>query len=91
MATTIKDSRIDVRLSKSQKTLLEQAAAARGKSLSEFMVTVSTEAAEMVLADQNRLSLSEEAMQSFIARLEEPPRVLPKLKALFERPSVLKG
>ena len=84
-----KKSRIDVRLSAGQKALLEQAAAAQGKKLSDFVVAASTEAAELVLANQNRFSLSEENMSSFLACLDEPPQVLPKLRELFGRKSVL--
>lgn len=86
-----KDSRIDVRLSLGQKTLLEQAAAAQGKKLSDFVVAASTEAAELALADQNRFALADENMSAFLARLEEPPQVLPKLRELFGRKSVLEG
>ena len=91
MTTTTKNSRIDVRLNLGQKALLEQAAAAQGKKLSDFVVAASTEAAELVLAEQNRFSLSEKNMDAFLARLEESPQVLPKLRELFNRKSVLEG
>lgn len=83
-----KDARIDLRVNVMQKTLLEEAAASQGKKLSDFVISASTEAAQVVLADQNRFALPEEEMKAFLARLEEEPRVLPKLKALFARKSV---
>ena len=45
-------------------------------------------AAQLVLADQNRFTLSEEKMDRFLASLEEEPKVLPKLRELFARKSV---
>jgi len=83
-----KDSRIDLRVSSVQKALLEQAAVARGKKLSDFVIAASTEAAELTLADQNQFFLSEENMDLFLRRLEEPPQVLPGLLDLFARKSV---
>lgn len=83
-----KDARIDLRVNLTQKTLLEEAAASQGKKLSDFVISASTEAAQIVLADQNRFALPEDKMKLFLARLEEEPLVLPKLKALFARKSV---
>lgn len=83
-----KDTRIDIRVSQTQKALLEQAAASQGKKLSDFVISTSTEAAELALADQNRFFLSEAQMQKFLDRLEEEPQEIPALKALFARKSV---
>lgn len=83
-----KDARIDLRVNQNQKTLLEQAAASQGKKLSDFVITASTEAAQMVLADQNRFYLPEDKMELFLASLEEEPQELPKLRELFNRKSV---
>ncbi len=83
-----KDARIDIRVTLTEKELLEQAAAAQGKKLSDFVIGASTEAAQMALADQNRFTLQEEQMDQFLASLEEEPKVLPKLRELFARKSV---
>ena len=83
-----KDARIDLRVNLTQKTLLERAAASQGKKLSDFVISASTEAAQLALADQNRFSLPEDKMALFLASLEEEPMVLPKLQALFARKSV---
>jgi uncharacterized protein (DUF1778 family) len=77
-----------LRVNLTQKTLLEQAAAAQGKKLSDFVISASTQAAQMALADQNRFSLPEEKMALFLESLEEEPKVLPKLRDLFSRKSV---
>ena len=83
-----KDARIDLRVNLTQKTLLERAAASQGKKLSDFVISASTEAAQLALADQNRFTLPEDKMALFLASLEEEPMVLPKLQALFARKSV---
>ncbi len=85
---TSKDARIDLRVNLAQKTLLERAAASQGKKLSDFVISASTEAAQLALADQNRFTLPEDKMALFLASLEEEPREIPELRALFARKSV---
>ncbi len=87
-AHSSKDARIDLRVSLTQKTLLELAAASQGKKLSDFVISASTEAAQMALADQNRFVLPEEQMTKFLESLEGEPRDIPELRALFARKSV---
>jgi uncharacterized protein (DUF1778 family) len=88
VTTSSKDARIDLRVNQAQKALLEQAAASQGKKLSDFVISASTEAAQLALADQNRFYLSEEQMAKFLAILEEEPREIPALRELFARKSV---
>ncbi len=83
-----KGARIDLRVNLTQKTLLERAAASQGKKLSDFVISASTEAAQMALADQNQFTLPEDKMALFLASLEEEPREIPELRALFARKSV---
>jgi uncharacterized protein (DUF1778 family) len=84
-----KDARIDLRLNQIQKVLLEKAAQLQGRSLSEFVIAASTDAAETTLANDARLFLSEVQMDQFLVSLEEEPRIIPELKALFARKSVV--
>lgn len=87
-APTTKNARIDLRVNPAQKALLEQAAESQGKNLSDFVISVSTEAAQMVLADQNRFFLPEEQMKKFLESLDEDPGENSKLRDLFARKSV---
>jgi uncharacterized protein (DUF1778 family) len=87
-SATSKDARIDLRVNLAQKTMLELAAAAQGKKLSDFVIGTSTEAAQLALADQNHFTLPEDAMSQFLASIEEEPKVLPRLRELFDRKSV---
>lgn len=87
-AVQIKDSRIDLRITRSQKVLLESAATAQGQKLSEFVLDASTEAAEIALASQTDIRLQPPAMEIFLAQLQEDPKPISKLQALFARKSV---
>lgn len=84
----LKDARIDLRVNQAQKALLEQAAAMQGKKLSDFVITASTEVAQIALADQNRFFLPEDQMAKFLSLLEAEPREIPALRRLFARKSV---
>ena len=88
IAQNSKDARIDLRVNQAEKALLELAAASQGKKLSEFVISSSTEAAQMALADQNRFVLPEAEMKKFLASLEEEPKEIPALRELFARKSV---
>ncbi len=83
-----KVARIDLRITPTQKALIEQAAAAQGRTLSEFMVGASTAAAHLALADQNRFVLTDEQMARFLQRLDEEPTEIAGLRELFARKSV---
>lgn len=83
-----KDARIDLRVNQAEKALLELAAASQGMKLSEFVVSASTEAAEMALADQNRFALPQDQMDQFLASLEAEPQNIEALRSLFARKSV---
>lgn len=87
-AHALKDARIDLRVNLAQKTLLENAAAAQGKKLSDFVISSSTEAAQMALADQNRFVLPAEKMELFLSQLEEEPTPSSAVRELFARKSV---
>ncbi len=87
-AAKSKDARIDLRIDQAQKALLELAAASQGKKLSEFVISSSTEAAQLALADQNRFVLPEAEMEKFLASLEDEPTEIPGLRDLFSRKSV---
>jgi uncharacterized protein (DUF1778 family) len=83
-----KDERLDLRLSAAAKTLLQRAAAARHKSLSEFVIDSSLSAAAEALADRRELLLNDEQWQAFVAALDAPDRARPELDRLLREPSV---
>lgn len=84
-----KAERLAVRVSASQKALLDQASRATGSTLSEFVLTAATEAAEDVLADRRRFVMPRQEWSAFVQLLDAPPRSLPRLRGLLESPGVL--
>jgi uncharacterized protein (DUF1778 family) len=74
---------INLRASRRQKTLIDQAAQALGRSRSDFMLDTVRREAESVLLDQRYFVLSKDAFKSFTAMLDRPPKSNPKLRRLM--------
>lgn len=75
---------INLRASRRQKALIDQAAETLGRSRSDFMLDTACREAEAVLLDRRYFMLSEEAFGRFTAMLDKPPRDNPKLRRLLE-------
>lgn len=80
-----KTARLDLRMTPAAKSLLEQAAAARHKTVSEFVLDQSLTAAEETLADRRLFLLNDEQWAEFNRLLDAPPRDMPKLHELAAR------
>ena len=80
--------KLDLRLSRDAKRLLQEAAAANSRTVSEFVLESALERAEETLPDRRRFGLDAEAWAVFQAALDEPPRRLPRLAVLLSEPSV---
>lgn len=78
-------SRIQMRLSDAAKSIIEQAAAVRHKSVTEFMLENSLSAAYDTLADQRLFALNDEQWAEFNARLDALPAPNKGLKDLADR------
>lgn len=89
MLAQSKSERIDIRAPKSAKLLLQQAAAARSKSVSEFVLDAALREADNVLAAPPRLSLSPEQWALFLDALDQPARRRPGLEKLLASKSAL--
>ncbi len=90
MGVTSKAERIALRVVSDDKERLEQAAKLQHQSLTEFVLSASRVAADLVLGDQTRFVLPKKQMTALHAALDAPPRAIPQLKALFARPNVFK-
>ena len=67
-------ARFDTRLSRSQKDLFEEAARIKGfKSLSEFVIHTTQEAATIIIEKHNAVLASERDKQVFFEALANPP------------------
>jgi len=84
-----KSERIDVRASIPVKQLLQEAARACHKNVSEFLLEAGVSAANQALADRNRFKLDEEQWTAFQRALDAPVKSKPRLKKLLTEPGVL--
>ena len=89
MATTQKDTRIDLRIENSQKDFLVYAAGLMKMKLSAFVLNSAIKEAETLVATQTQFALAEGQWKAFSAALDRPAREIPKLKKLFRESSPL--
>ena len=83
-----RSERIDVRTSAAVKHLLQQAAQAANKTVSEFILDSALTSAAETLADRRMFLLDEDRWKAFIAALDQPPQPRPRLDRLLREPSV---
>jgi uncharacterized protein (DUF1778 family) len=69
----------------SAKQMLQQAATAANKTLTEFLLDNGMQAAHDTLADRRVFMLDEKQWDAFMAALDAPPADNPRLRALFAR------
>jgi uncharacterized protein (DUF1778 family) len=81
--------RLDLRLTRAAKQTLRAAAAAEGKSISEFVLDAALTEAEERLAARRVFTLDAKNWDAFVAALDAPPRRHPRLERLFGESSVL--
>lgn len=78
-----RDVSINLRASRQQRSLIDRAAEALGKSRSDFMLEAARREAESVLLDRRYFALDAEAFKAFRERLDAPPTANPKLRRLL--------
>jgi uncharacterized protein (DUF1778 family) len=83
-----KQERIEVRLTRTAKALLQRAAAVRHKTVTEFVLDSGLAAAAETLADRREFLLDEKQWQAFLAALDAPPKPKPRLEQLLKTPSI---
>lgn len=84
-----KTERIDVRASTPVKQLLQEAARACHKNVSEFLLDAGVTAAAQTLADRHQFVLNDTQWQAFQEALDRPVQSKPRLKKLLREPGVL--
>lgn len=75
---------INLRATRKQKALIDQAAEALGRSRSDFMLDTACREAENVLLDRRYFVLSAEAYRKFTSMLDRSPKNNAKLRRLLE-------
>ena len=84
MAVAVKDSRVDFRVSDVQKSLLKRAAEIKHLSLSSYILSSSIKQAELDIAENEMLILSNRDRDLVMSALENPPEPNEALKGLFK-------
>jgi len=83
-----RDARLELRLSKDVKSLLQQAADTMGKKLSEFVLDCARHEAVDVIADRRVFLLDKQQMDAFESALNSPVRENPALQRLMTEKSI---
>lgn len=84
-----KTERIDVRASGQVKALLQEAAKASHKNVSEFLLDAGIAMAHETLAEQRLFALTAEQWDVFQAALNRPVQNKPRLRKLLTQPGLL--
>ena len=84
MAVAVKDSRVDFRVSDVQKSLLERAAEIKHLSLSSYILSSSIKQAELDIAENEMLILSNRDRDLVMSALKNPPEPNEALKGMFK-------
>ncbi len=84
-----KTERIDIRTNPSVKEILQKAALAAHKNVSEFLLDAGLEAAEITLSGRQIFRLDEAQWQAFQEALDRPVQDKPRLTKLLSEPSIL--
>lgn len=87
MALT-KSDRIELRLTREQKTEIEQAAAISGRSVTDFSVPLLVKEAEQIIRVERDLQMSKRSWEAFNEILDRPAKPVSGLADLLKRPSV---
>lgn len=75
-----RNARLEARVSSAQKDLFQQAATLAGKTLSEFVIESTQQAAAKVLQEQNLIRLSRDEQIAFVSALLSPSEPGPRLR-----------
>jgi uncharacterized protein (DUF1778 family) len=73
-ATAKRTERLDARVTKEEKRVVETAASLRGISVTDLMRTAITDAANKIIQENEILTLSERERRAFVQALMNPPR-----------------
>jgi uncharacterized protein (DUF1778 family) len=82
-AKGLRAENINLRVTRSQKALIDRAAEAQGRNRSDFMLEAACREAESVLLDRRYFNLGEEEFERFTAMLDAPPEDNPRLARLL--------
>jgi len=86
-SSPLQSEKLELRLTPGAKQTLQRAAAQR--SVSDFVLESALASAAETLADRQSFQLDPEQWEVFVAALDAPPEVHPRLARLLQEPSTL--
>ena len=87
-ASAVRTGRLGLRTTPAQAALIQRAAEATRKSVTEFVLTSVCEKAEQVLLDQRIFIVDEQTWQTFQEAIERPARLNMGLRELISEPAI---
>lgn len=81
----VRSERLEARVTADQKSLIAQAAALQGRTVTDFVLTSVQEAARRAIEDHQRLDLSVRDSQAFVEALINPQPVNDRLRETVRR------
>jgi uncharacterized protein (DUF1778 family) len=85
MSTMPKPERLEARVTREQKQLIEHAAELEGRSITDFVVASAQSAARQVIQDHEILKLTARDRAVFVQALLNPPQPADKLRQAVRR------
>lgn len=86
-ASRVRSARLEVRMTPDERQLIDQAVAATGTALTDFVLTSLCIAAHDALADRTEFALDEDGRRAWEELNQQPARELAGLRSLMSRPS----
>lgn len=87
-ASAVRTGRLGLRTTPAQAALIQRAAEAARKSVTEFILASVCEKAEQILLDQRLFIVDEQAWQTFQDAIERPARVNAGMRKLISEPAI---
>lgn len=88
-SSPLRSEKLDLRLTPGAKQTLQRAAAAAQRSVTDFVLESALASAAETLADRRSFRLDPEQWEAFVAALDAPPQLHPRLARLLQEPSMV--
>lgn len=82
-------NRLNIRATRTEKKLLETAAARQATTVSDFVLESACNRAEDILTEEKHFELPPDRWKAFVSALDRPVQPKPRLRKLLSEPSVL--
>ena len=78
---------LNIRIKAEERDLIDRAAKSRGKNRTDFILESARAAAEDALLDQVIMTVTPQAYEQFLARLDRPPKANARLRKTMTTPA----